>query len=87
MARPQARLGDISSHGGVIVTGAVRTFVNGRPAARMGDLHVCPLPFHGMTPICTGDTDTIIEGRPAARIGDIAACGAVIATGSEDTLA
>ena len=37
MARPQARLGDISSHGGVIVTGALRTVVNGRPAARLGD--------------------------------------------------
>ncbi len=87
MARPQARLGDTSSHGGVIVTGALRTFVNNRPAARMGDLHVCPIPFHGMTPICTGDADTFIEGRPAARIGDITGCGAVIATGSEDTLA
>jgi len=86
MARPQARLGDISSHGGVIVSGARRTFVNGRPAARMGDLHVCPLPFHGVTPIITGDMDTIIEGRPTARIGDITACGAVIATGSKDTL-
>ena len=87
MARPQARLGDTSSHGGVIVTGASRTFVNGRPAARMGDLHVCPLPFHGYTPSVTGDEDTFIEGRPSARIGDIAACGAVIATGSQDTLA
>jgi len=87
MARPQARLGDISSHGGVIVTAARRTFVNGRPAARMGDLHVCPLPFHGVTPICTGDLDTFIEGRPAARVGDVAGCGAVIAIGSPDTLA
>ena len=84
MARPQARLGDLSSHCGVIITAARRTFVNGRPAARLGDLHICPI--HGVTPIVTGDSDTLIEGRPSARIGDLAACGAVIVTGSHDTL-
>ena len=84
MAIPQARLGDISNHLGVIITGAMRTFVNGRPAARMGDLHACP--FHGITPIVTGDGDTFIEGQPSARLGDVAACGAVIVTASPDTL-
>ncbi|HUT54409.1 MAG TPA: PAAR domain-containing protein [bacterium] len=84
MARPQARLGDISNHGGVIITGAMRTVVNGRPAARMGDFHSCPLPFHGVTPIVTGSPDTLTEGQPNARIGDVAACGAVIVTGSPD---
>ena len=84
MAIPQARLGDVSSHGAVIITAAMRTFVNGRPAARLGDLHVCP--FHGITPIVTGDPDTIIEGRPSARVGDITGCLAVIVTGSHDTL-
>ena len=85
MARPQARLGDTTSHGGVIVTGAPRTFVNGRPLARLGDLHVCPIPGHGVNPIVTGSPDTITEGRPNARIGDATACGAVIITGSPDT--
>jgi len=85
MARPQARLGDISSHGGVIVTGAVRTVVNGRPAARMGDLHACSIPGHGVIPIVTGSLDTVTEGMPNARVGDITACGAVIVTGSPDT--
>jgi uncharacterized Zn-binding protein involved in type VI secretion len=49
-----ARLGDISSHGGIIVTGAARTLVNGMPVARMLDLHVCPIPFHGITGIVKG---------------------------------
>jgi len=75
----QARLGDISSHGGVIITGASRTLDNGMPVARMGDLHVCPIPGHGVTPIVT-------EGLPNARIGDITACGAIIVTGSPDTI-
>lgn len=85
MSRPQARLGDISSHGGMIITGAIRTMVNGRPVARMGDLHVCPIPGHGVTPIITGSMDTITEGKPNARMGDIAGCGAMIVTGSFNT--
>ena len=85
MARPQARLGDMSSHGGVIITAAMRTVVNGMPLARMGDLHACPIPGHGVTPIVTGSPDTITEGMPNARIGDVTACGAVIVTGSLDT--
>jgi uncharacterized Zn-binding protein involved in type VI secretion len=85
MSRPQARLGDSSSHGGMIVTGAIRTMVNGRPVARMGDLHVCPIPGHGVTPIITGSLDTLTEGKPNARMGDITGCGAVIVTGSFNT--
>lgn len=82
MARPQARLGDVSSHGGTVITGSVTAFVNGRPVARMCDMHVCPIPGHGVTPIVTGSLDTATDCRPNARMGDIAGCGAVIATGS-----
>jgi len=48
----------------------------------MGDLHACPIPGHGVTPIVTGSLDTDTEGMPDARIGDVTACGAVIVTGS-----
>ena len=82
MARPQARLGDTSSHGGTVITGSVTTIVNGRPMARMGDMHVCPIPGHGVTPIVSGSLDTATDGRPNARMGDMAGCGAVIVTGS-----
>ena len=86
MARKQARVGDPSSHGGVIVTGAARTSVNGKKAARKGDLHVCPIPGHGIQPIVTGSPNTFIEGKAAARVGDRVACGAVIINGSPNTL-
>jgi len=86
MPRPQARLGDLTSHGGVIVTGASRTLVNGKPVARMGDLHFCPIPWHGVTPIVSGSASTYTEGKPNARVGDCAGCGAVILTGSPNTL-
>lgn len=82
MARPQARLGDSSSHGGTIITGSLTTMVDGRPAARMGDKHVCPIPHHGVTPIVTGSLNTTTDGRPNARMGDMTGCGAVIVTGS-----
>ena len=80
--RPQARLGDVSSHGGTIITGSVTTLVNGRPVARMCDMHVCPIPGHGVTPIVTGSLDTATDGRPNARLCDVAGCGAMIVTGS-----
>lgn len=86
MPRKQARLGDPSSHGGVIVTGAARTLVNGKKAARLGDLHACPIPGHGIRQIVTGSPNTFIEGKAAARVGDQIACGAVIVNGSSNTL-
>lgn len=86
MSPPQARMGDISNHGGVIITGAVKTLVNGRPAARLGDLHICPVPGHGITPIVTGSANTLTEASPNARVGDKTACGAVIVSGSPNTL-
>ena len=85
MARRQARLGDRSDHGGEIVSGAFRTLVNGRPVARMGDKHDCPVPGHGTTDIVSGSPDTQTEGRPNARVGDAADCGARIITGSPNT--
>jgi uncharacterized Zn-binding protein involved in type VI secretion len=84
MAAPQARMGDSTSHGGTIVTGAERTLIDGMPAARMGDLHSCP--EHGTTEIVQGSEKTLIEGKPAARVGDMTDCGAVIVTGSETAL-
>lgn len=80
-----ARLGDTSSHGGTIIRGAGRTLVNGKPAARKGDMHSCPIPGHGVTPITSGSSSVFIEGSPAARAGDSTGCGAVILSGSPDT--
>jgi uncharacterized Zn-binding protein involved in type VI secretion len=82
MSYPQARLTDTTSHGGTIITGAMKTMVDGLPAARMGDKHACPIQGHGVTSIITGSLTTMIEGKPAARLGDMTACGATIITAS-----
>lgn len=87
MGSPIARLGDTSSHGGTIITAASRTYANGKPVARKGDLHSCPIEGHGVTPINSGSDSVIVEGQSAARIGDSVACGATIVSGSPDTFA
>ncbi|MHB9038473.1 MAG: PAAR domain-containing protein [Armatimonadota bacterium] len=85
MASSIARLGDTSDHNGVIISAASRTLVNGKPVARKGDMHSCPM--HGVTPIVSGSERLLIEGMPAARVGDSAACGAIITSGSPNTSA
>jgi uncharacterized Zn-binding protein involved in type VI secretion len=59
------------------------------PAARMGDMHVCPMVTvlvpHVGGPIAQGLPTVLIGGQPAARVGDLAVCVGppdVIALGS-----
>jgi uncharacterized Zn-binding protein involved in type VI secretion len=63
------------------------------PAARIGDMHVCPMVTgvvpHVGGPIALGHFTTLIGGMPAARVGDMAVCVGppdVIALGSFTTL-
>lgn len=72
------RLGDTSSHGGAVISAASRTYLAGVRVARKGDLHACPIPGHGVTPIVTGAEGCLVEGQPVAREGDVAGCGAVL---------
>ena len=55
---------------GPITTGSPNVFVNGRPAARVGDVGVhaaCAGP--NTFKIAGGDSQVLINGRPAAKIG------------------
>lgn len=66
----------------------------GMPAARIGDMHVCPLvtvlvPHVGGPVLPPGGLPVLIGGMPAARVGDMAVCCGppdVIALGSFTTL-
>ncbi|MDO7928401.1 PAAR domain-containing protein [Pseudomonas sp. KFB-139] len=51
------------------------------PTARLGDMHLCPIPGHGTSPIVSASPDTRINFLGAARVGDVCGCGAVITTG------
>lgn len=78
MSRPAARQGDMTAHGGVITIGYPQVLIGGQPAARMGDMHTCPLSDgpkpHVGGPIATGSGTVLIGGQPAARQGDTATC-------------
>lgn len=59
----------------------------GMPAARVSDMHVCPLstgpvPHVGGPILPPGGVTVLIGGLPAARVGDLATC-----VGPPDTIA
>ncbi len=90
MGKPAARIGDLTAHGGTIMVGFPTVLIGGMPAARIGDMHVCPLftpagpaPIpHVGGPISLGSAGVLIGGMPAARVGDMAVC-----VGPPDTIA
>jgi len=81
MSKPAARMGDPTAHGGVIVLGYPTVLIGGQPAARLGDMHTCPMVTpapvpvpHVGGPISLGSATVLIGGQPAARMGDMAVC-------------
>jgi uncharacterized Zn-binding protein involved in type VI secretion len=59
----------------------------GQPAARAGDMHVCPMitgtvPHIGGPVMPPGCTTVLIGGMPAARVSDLCTC-----TGPPDSIA
>lgn len=68
MARPAARVGDLTVTGDPITgPGAPTVLVAGQPAARVGDLVSGPACTGSIT---VGSTTVVIAGQPAARVGD-----------------
>ena len=86
MGNAVARLGDMSDHGGQIITAASKTQVEGKMVARVTDQHTCPIPGHGVTPIQTGSPQWNAEGQKVARTGSVCGCGASIIGGATKTV-
>lgn len=86
-----ARLGDnCTGHGCYpgrpIVEGSGNVFINGKPAARVGDMldtHCCGPSCHDGV-ITEGSGSVFINGKPAARIGDAVSCDSALAEGSSN---
>jgi uncharacterized Zn-binding protein involved in type VI secretion len=76
------RLGDSSSHGGSVITCSAVTKTEGILTARVGDLHSCPIPGHGITPIINGSGNFKTEGKVTSVYGSKTGCGATIYGGS-----
>lgn len=81
MTPPAARMGDTTVHGGTIVQGFPQVLIGGQPAARLGDMHACPMVTPGTPPvphvggpIIMGSVTVMIGMQPAARVGDMATC-------------
>jgi uncharacterized Zn-binding protein involved in type VI secretion len=78
-AKPAARQGDPTQHGGQLGGGSSRVFIDGKPAATVGDPQQCPL-SDGTKPhvggsVTGGSTKVQIGGKAAARTGDPVSCG------------
>lgn len=77
MGTPAARLGDMTSHGTALAPGpgSHNVLIGGKPAWRVGDMHICPLLNPGSVPhvggqVAVGSMTVLINGMPAARMGD-----------------
>jgi uncharacterized Zn-binding protein involved in type VI secretion len=79
---PAARMGDSTAHGGSIILGFPMVLIGGQPAARVGDMHVCPMQTPGLPPIPhvggpimpPGIPTVLIGGQPAAVVGGMCTC-------------
>lgn len=80
-----ARVGDLTTHGGVITgPGAPTVLIGGMPAAVLGDLHSCPIPPPAhipSSPFISGSATVLIGGKSALRTTDLCGCGAMTAVG------
>jgi uncharacterized Zn-binding protein involved in type VI secretion len=79
-------VGDVSTHGGTIVgPGSATVLIGGKPAAVMGDMHVCSLPPNAHQPTASafpaGSSTVMFGGVPALRTTDTCICGAMAAVG------
>lgn len=86
-----ARVGDITTHGGVITgPGSATVLIGGMPASIATDQHVCVIPpntGHLTTSIFPmGSATVLISGMPAIRTTDACLCGAMAAVGSPTVL-
>lgn len=75
-ARRVIRLGDPTTHGGVVVSASGTVIINGKQVARVGDSVTCPIPGHGVVTIIEGDPNWQDNGRPIALEGHKTSCGA-----------
>jgi len=71
------RLGDATSHGGVVLEAFPQTDLNGKPIAGVGHNVSCPL-CKGIFPITEGSSTYTLDGTPIALDGMKTACGATL---------
>jgi uncharacterized Zn-binding protein involved in type VI secretion len=71
------RLGDLTTHGGVVLQAFSHIDLNGKPIAGVGHNVSCPL-CKGIFPIAEGSSTYAVDGIPVALDGMKTACGAAL---------
>ncbi|WP_311767166.1 PAAR domain-containing protein [Burkholderia cepacia] len=78
IGRAQCVVGDMTSHGGVVISGNQFHTWNDIPIARQGDLVTCPKCPPHIFKIAEGLETSISDDRPMAVEGHRTTCGAVL---------
>ncbi len=93
MSFPAARMTSTTAHGGTVTLGTPLTLIGNLPAARMGDMQVCPMVTvlvpHVGGPIVFGAFNVLTGNLPQARMLDMCTCvgpPGIIVTGHFQTL-
>lgn len=74
------RMGDTTTHGGIVLEGFAAYLAEGKPVSGVGHKVACPL-CKGVFPIAQGNATHQVFGTPLAYEGMMTACGAsLIAT-------
>jgi uncharacterized Zn-binding protein involved in type VI secretion len=76
------RVGDATTHGGVVVTGSATLKEDGIPVSRKGDTVTCPLCKPHVFVIAEGDERSLDDGIPIAAEGHKTTCGAKLIAAS-----
>lgn len=66
-------LGDMTTHGGKVISAQQTYTVGGKPVACVGDKIACPL--HGINVIIEGEPKMLVNGKAVALHGHRCACG------------
>ena len=84
--KPIIRKGDSTDHGGTVLDGFGLSDLNGRPAAGLGHMVLCPK-CQGAYPIVQASSQYMIDGRAVALDGMKTACGASLIASQHEFLA
>jgi len=79
------RVGDTTSHGGEVISGADSWLIEGKPVARIGDRVTCPSCNNGVYNIVEGEEMMQVFGQNVAFEGHRTSCGASLISSLSDS--
>lgn len=75
MGKNVVRLGDPTTHGGMVISASSTTIVEGIAVALVGDLVSCPKKYHGVNMIIEGAETCYSDGKPIVIDSALCQCG------------